>query len=1084
MRSFLFLLVLLVSACIAPAQRFVKTVNSWADLLSLNPNDVHTNAFVNYGFTVDDTLGGVFTYYSNATDATNTATVLKPYSYDGRWMKRMGAGISNYYATNIYGSNIYATNLYVGTVVSNMTTTNFVTDSLTATNATFDSTNVTINGVYVIVPNFDANQFLVSPTATPPLVDVTIKNGANVTNLTSQTRLIAQSVFAMGAAAYAQIASAATSSVATASSSWIDMDSDSAVPGARVLSLDAGANNGQMLVIRNVGGANTFTLPNSSAVTGGGQVNLAGADWQAKPGEAILLIYDESFQDWNEIGRFGSGTTAGIVANLTPGYIPYATSTNTLGDSPLYRASPNVLGFGSSTPFLHKDGARVTALGENAMPYNIDASGYEVAIGYEAALNRTNGFGGTFVGARAGKNITNGPTAVTLIGYQSGAGASNITQSTGVGAFSLVNAKANFLTAVGYNAIPSATAGPNDAVGVGALRDTTTGQHNLAFGYFAGLRNTTGSRNIMMGANTGFSNLVNSDNIFIGFNSGYSNTTAASSVLIGSYSATDSTNAIAVGYGTYAPSANSSVIGNTNVASLYIGKVGKVDTSDNVALGTDALKANTTNSNVAIGAQAMYQSTIAQQNVAVGDEALYSVTSGDVRQVVAVGPYAMRSKTSGQNGVAVGSNALRSETTGTQNTAVGPDAGFSQSTGIDNVYVGYQAGYYGTAGQNVIVGSRAALATTSGANNTVVGYAGIQANVTGGNNTVIGTGLSVATNVSKTVIVGNYQQGSVAPNVDVMTNNIVNSVFIGYKDTSITNNVPGLTNVVSIGYNTIPTNNNEIVIGNSSNTKAIFPITSFSGEGNKFLSDDGKYRSAYSILTGNYTDWDYFIPTNYYAGNLTSGNTTIFTVPAGKRFMLTAMVVGTTNTAGSTVYSQILTNGNYYPIFASTSVTTNLPTLFTTSAIPQVFEENESYAFNTSSDGVNAFASGFLFPTNSPIKVIRSWNIGTGPAAVYTVPSGKYAVGAFNTQNSYPVYFSPLLMNRSGGARVYALYIVPNGASADLTTRVWGGRSVSDNSGLHLQGSFLTAGGSVWVESDSAAAGQNVIGHVVELPIP
>jgi hypothetical protein len=258
----------------------------------------------------------------------------------------------------------------------------------------------------------------------------------------------------------------------------------------------------------------------------------------------------------------------------------------------------------------------------------------------------------------------------------------------------------------------------------------------------------------------------------------------------------------------------------------------------------------------------------------------------------------------------------------------------------------------------------------------------------------------------------------------------------------------------------------------------------YAGAGTKFLSDDGKYRNPYSAMTGNYTDWDYFVPTNYFSGNIGTGNTTIFTVPAGKRLMVLSAIASSTNTAGVSAYPQILTNGNYYTIYTSATVLTNSPTSFVSSANPQIYEENEAYAINTSATGLNVFVSGFLFSTASNLKPIRAFNIGVGPTAIYTVPAGKYAVAAFNTGFPNPYSLAPLLMNKSGGSRVYSFYIVPNGASVDLTTRVWGVRTISDDSLFPLSASNLSAGGAFWMASDSAAAGQHVFGAVVEVPTP
>lgn len=82
-------LILFLAFCLpAFGQRYVKTANTLNALLALNPNDVHTNALVLGRATVGDGLAGIYYYNASLSTATNDnpPTILKPNSYNGRWI--------------------------------------------------------------------------------------------------------------------------------------------------------------------------------------------------------------------------------------------------------------------------------------------------------------------------------------------------------------------------------------------------------------------------------------------------------------------------------------------------------------------------------------------------------------------------------------------------------------------------------------------------------------------------------------------------------------------------------------------------------------------------------------------------------------------------------------------------------------------------------------------------------------------------------------------------------------------------------------------------------------------------------------
>jgi hypothetical protein len=92
---------------------------------------------------------------------------------------------------------------------------------------------------------------------------------------------------------------------------------------------------------------------------------------------------------------------------------------------------------------------------------------------------------------------------------------------------------------------------------------------------------------------------------------------------------------------------------------------------------------------VAIGANALFNSSTGDYNVASGNSALEANTTGFHN--TATGPAALRNNTTGGRNTASGSGALSSNTTGTYNTATGFEALSRNTTGGENTAIGYFA---------------------------------------------------------------------------------------------------------------------------------------------------------------------------------------------------------------------------------------------------------------------------------------------------------------------------------------------------------------------------------------------------------
>jgi hypothetical protein len=184
---------------------------------------------------------------------------------------------------------------------------------------------------------------------------------------------------------------------------------------------------------------------------------------------------------------------------------------------------------------------------------------------------------------------------------------------------------------------------------------------------------------------------------------------------------------------------------------------GRIDHT-NVFLGLNTGRINTALTNVGIGGSSMYFNTTGAGNTASGFATLYSNTVGN-------------------NNSASGFQALYANSIGIQNTATGSDALFQNTTG----------------NLNTADGAFALAYNTTGSSNTANGNDALGANRTGNNNTALGYQAGFTANPANANIAGS------------------NNTFIGY------NSGPGtsiqLTNATAIGYQSIVSSSNSLILG-------------------------------------------------------------------------------------------------------------------------------------------------------------------------------------------------------------------------------------------------------------------------------
>jgi len=205
---------------------------------------------------------------------------------------------------------------------------------------------------------------------------------------------------------------------------------------------------------------------------------------------------------------------------------------------------------------------------------------------------------------------------------------------------------------------------------------------------------------------------------------------------------------IAIGTQALANNKNKSnmvAIGDSALYNNSIGATLQIEATENTAVGSKTLFSNTLGAvNTAIGFEALKNNTTGHANVAIGSGALKRNT--DRGGLVAIGVNALANNSIGTQvwqeairNVAVGENALYKNTVGYENTAIGSDALYYNIDGYDNTAVGSNSLENNTEGyKNTAIGSEALYSNEDGWDNTAIGEGTMRENTTGSFNTATG----------------------------------------------------------------------------------------------------------------------------------------------------------------------------------------------------------------------------------------------------------------------------------------------------------------------------------------------------------
>jgi trimeric autotransporter adhesin len=362
---------------------------------------------------------------------------------------------------------------------------------------------------------------------------------------------------------------------------------------------------------------------------------------------------------FSTLGIFNTAVGAGALNATTSGRSNTAIGYTALGDN---KTGNENVAIGYAALRLNTTAHNLVAIGDSAL-YNNTAALYNTAIGSKSLRSNTLGSHNTATGYYSLYSNTTGSNNIAM-GHNSLSSNTIGSANVAIGNAALAsNTVKGGNVAIGDSALYSngdgATASfqglANTAIGIGALKNNTTGYDNTANGSYALYYNSTGYDNTANGVNALNSNTTGFLNTANGYNALSSNTT-------GFYNTANGVNAL-----------NSNTTGSINTANgtyaLYYNTTGYYNTAN----GVNALKSNTTgNYNSANGNNSLYHNSTGSSNTGLGVYALYGNTVGTAN--TALGYLALKNNENGFYNTALGYNADTYTGTLTNSTSIGANA--------------------------------------------------------------------------------------------------------------------------------------------------------------------------------------------------------------------------------------------------------------------------------------------------------------------------------------------------------------------------------------------------------------------------
>lgn len=213
--------------------------------------------------------------------------------------------------------------------------------------------------------------------------------------------------------------------------------------------------------------------------------------------------------------------------------------------------------------------------------------------------------------------------------------------------------------------------------------------------------------------------------------------------------------------------------------------------------------------------------------------------------------------------------------------------------------------------------------------------------------------------------------------------------------------------------------------------------------------------------------------TNIYTKTVTTGDNTIYTVPAGMRFFpIRCQARALTNS--TLITTGVITNGVIRP----TNITVPLGTNGTTVSFRLlVFDEGESVNINTTGALPGVYLNGLVFTNTIGLKSPRVYPV-AGDNTIYTVPANRSAITFYGVEG-HGFYY-----NGSVSTVALGWYYVPNGETISANTLLLSASAAPGTAtGTITTGiPVMSAGDSFSINVDSSSAGQFAWITILETP--
>ena len=398
-------------------------------------------------------------------------------------------------------------------------------------------------------------------------------------------------------------------------------------------------------------------------------------------------------------------------------------------------------------------------------------------------------------------------------------GSLNLAGTATVGGFVTLN---NFVTQnlagsniqYGYSSLNMNTTGSGNAsFGYQTLMNNINGSYNCAMGYNSLQQNTNGTNNTAIGTSALFNNITGNLNVAIGGSAGYSSTTGIYNTFLGyaadTYNGTYSYST-AIGYNSRITGNNLIVLGTAADVVVSMGDAsfnGNVTINRNLIVGSNMfIQGNITSYNTinTVTLNSTYVGNVG--NVLTGNIMVNAMNIGDqtapgnlningfVQQTVgspinnnlqygygALISVPITSSGVCTNNMALGFNSLNAMQSGTNNISIGNYASLKLNGGYDNVTIGFSTlknAITNSVFKNIAIGSNVLSSLTSGNNILAIGYNSGSINTNyGSNNTLLGAQTDVSGNTG-------YQNSTALGYGSIITAN--NQVMLGRSTETVT----------------------------------------------------------------------------------------------------------------------------------------------------------------------------------------------------------------------------------------------------------------------------------------------------------